>query len=409
MDYELRPVTRDEIGAFVRTDLAAFGEGKPDPARMELEWTNLELDRTLAAFDGGEIVGTGRLFSFELTLPGLATLPVAAVSWIGVLPTHRRRGILTAIKRRQLDDAAERGECMAVLLASEGLIYRRFGYGIASTWMTAELERRHSAFLHPVTTGGRVRLVDEDTARKVLPELFDRARRVQPGAVQRVDAWWADQFFWREREGLGGRFFAVYEAPGGTLDAYVAYRIEKRWENVARNTLVVDDMVSVTPQARAVLWRYVCDVDLIETIRAFPIPVDDPLRWLLVEFRRLRVTRLGDGLWVRLLDVPAALTARSYSGSGRVVFDVHDAFRPEGGAAGRFALEAGPEGATATHTNAEPDLVLGVADLGAAYLGGVSFSALARAGLIEERIPGALSRADVMFRSEPQPYAMTWF
>jgi predicted acetyltransferase len=298
---------------------------------------------------------------------------------------------------------------MAVLLASEGLIYRRFGYGVATMWMTAELDRRHSAFLHPVTAGGRVRLVDEDAARKFLPDVFDRARRLQPGAVQRVDAWWPDQLFWREADERGARFAAVYEAPGGTLDGYVVYRVDRRWDHFGRNTLVVEDLVSVSPGARAVLWRFVCDVDLIETIRVLGMPVDDPLRWLLVDSRRLRVTRLADALWVRILDSETALELRGYAASGRLVLDVHDELRPDGDAVGRFALDAGPDGATATRTTSEADLVLDIADLGAAYLGGVTFSSLARAGLVEERTPGALARADAMFHCEPQPYAMTWF
>ena len=223
-DFLLRPVTRDELPAFTRTDLIAFGE-RTDPPRLELDWTSLELDRTLAAFDGDEIVGTGRLFSFELTMPGGKLLPAAAVSWIAVLPTHRRQGILTAIKTQQLEDAAERGEPLAMLYASEAGIYRRFGYGISSSTMSVSIERRHSAFLHPVP-GGRVRLVEEDAARKLFPEIFDRARRVQPGAVQRVDAWWPDQFFWPDPDDKGTAFYCVYESPEGVLDGYAAYRFE---------------------------------------------------------------------------------------------------------------------------------------------------------------------------------------
>src|SRR6266511_2646521 len=185
-DFEIRPVTPDEVEAYTRAPLAAFGETL-DPDRFKLEWTHYELDRTLAAFDDGEIVGTGRLYSLELTLPGGALEPVAAVSWISVLPTHRRQGILTAIMGRELDDTVARGESMAVLHASEGGIYRRFGYGIATSSISFTLPRQHAAFLRPPPEGGRVRLVDEETARKVFPDIFDRARRQQPGAVSRVD------------------------------------------------------------------------------------------------------------------------------------------------------------------------------------------------------------------------------
>lgn len=407
-DFELRPVTAEEVPAFTSVDLAAFGERPSDPARLELEWTSLELDRTLAAFDGDEIVGTGRLFSFELTMPGGRLLPAAAVSWIAVLPTHRRRGILSAIKQCQLDDAAERGEPLAMLYASEGGIYRRFGYGIATSSMSITVDTRHSAFLQPVP-GGRVRLVEEDEARKLLPEIFDRVRRAQPGAVQRVDAWWPDQFFWHEHDERGTRFYCVCESPEGRLDGYAAYRTEMRWDNGAQGTVHVRDLVTLTPAARAVLWRYLLDVDLTEKLSAWVVPLDEPLRWLLAESRRMRVTRLGESLWLRVLDAPAALTARTYRVPGRVVFDVRDGFRPDGGAAGRFELDGGPDGADARRTNREPDLVLAVPELGAILLGGVRPSTLARAGLVDERTPGSLARADAMLAVEPLPFSMTDF
>jgi len=335
---------------------------------------------------------------------------VAAVSWIGVLPTHRRRGILTAIMGRHLDDAAERGEALAVLHASEGVIYRRFGFGVGVTSTGFSLDRRHSAFLRPVPEGGRVRIVDEGTARKVFPEIFDRARRAQPGAVSRVDQWWSDQFFYTDKKEEGVWFYATYESAGRTLDGYVAYRIIQKWgDGVARNTLDVGDLMTVNDEARTVLWRYLCDVDLVETITGGTGQVDEPLRWLLAESRRFQVNRMAEGLWVRVLDSPAVLAARRYAVPGRVVFDVVDSFRPDGAAAGRFALDGGPDGAEVTRTDAEAELVLDIADLGAAYLGGVRFSTLARAGLVEERTPGALARADLMFQSEPAPAALTWF
>jgi predicted acetyltransferase len=406
-DFVLRPVTRDELTDFAMTPLTAFGE-RFEPARFELDWTSVELDRTLAAFEGDKIVGTGRLYSLELTMPGRRLLPTAGVSWIAVLPTHRRRGILTAIKRTQLDDAADRGEALAILYASESGIYRRFGYGISTSSMSVSVERRHSGFVNPVPDG-RVRLVEEDDARKLFPDIFDRARRIQPGAVQRVDAWWPDEFFWRDHDEKGTRHYCVCESPDGSLDGYSAYRFEASWDNNPNATVHVTDLVTVSSAARAVLWRYLLDVDLVDTIKAWVVPVDEPLRWLLRESRRMRVTRLGDSLWVRVLDAPAALSARTYATPGRLVFEIADPVRPDGDAAGRFVLDGGPDGAEARRTSDEPDLVLEVAELGGILLGGVRPSALARAGLVDERTPGALAVADAMFAVEPLPFSMTDF
>jgi predicted acetyltransferase len=224
-----------------------------------------------------------------------------------------------------------------------------------------------------------------------------------------VDAWWPDQFFWPDPDDKGTRFYCVYESPGGGLDGYAAYRFEARWGNGPEGTLHVTDLVTVTPEGRAVLWRYLLDVDLVETIKAWVVPVDEPLRWLLREPRRMEVTRLGEGLWVRVLDAPAALAARTYATPARIVFEVVDEFRPHGGAAGRVALDGGPDGADARRTTDEPDLVLGVAELGGILLGGVRPSALARAGLVDERAPGALAVADAMFAVEPLPFSMTDF
>jgi len=410
VSFELRPIISDEIPEFVGVCVAGFGESV-DPARMGLDWTTAELDRSVAAVVDGQIAGTGRLYSFEVVVPGLEVVPAAAVSWIAVLPTHRRQGILTGIMGRHLDDAVDRGEALAILHASEGTIYRRYGYGTASFVLSGRVDRPHSAFLLPVDDPGRNRLVDDAAARKALPDIFDRAWRRRPGAVSRPDYWWEDHVFYldkRKQEGTG--FFVVHEDAGGVPDGYAVYRSKPAWEEgVSRNRLEVEDLVTVTDTARASLWRYLFDVDLVQTIEIHDAPVDEPLRWLLAESRRFHVNRYADSLWVRLLDVPAALSARRYAVEGRLVFEIRDARRPDGEAAGRFALDGGPDGAACTRTDDEPDLSLDVADLGAIYLGGVAPSTLAAAGLIDEHAPGVLTRADTMFVTHPVPFTMTDF
>jgi predicted acetyltransferase len=408
MSFLVRPIGADEFDDFARAEFAAFGEHLPSEEHPA--WATGELDRTLAVFDGDEVVGTGRIYSLELTLPGGAVVPTAAISAIGVLPTHRRRGILSAIMRQQLDDAAARGESTAALTASEGTIYRRFGYGVATLHASFSLDRRHSAFLPDVRIEGRCRLIAEDDARKVMPEIFERARRAQPGAISRPDTWWPSQYFVFDeaKVGSGPSFHVVHEAPTGELDGYVTYTIEDDWGNgIARNRLGVRELTTTGPAARRALWRYIGDVDLVETIRVWNAPADEPLRWMLRESRRMQFSRLHDHLWIRLLDVPAALAERRFAVEGGLVMEVHDEFRPAAG--GRFRLTGGPDGAECVRTETTPDLVCKTTELASLYLGGVRAGELARAGLIEEATAGAVARADAMFAVDPLPYSQTWF
>ena len=200
----------------------------------------------------------------------------------------------------------------------------------------------------------------------------------------------------------------TYTARSGQVDGAAYYRVQSRWEDgLPAGTLLLRELIAVTPEAHAALWRYCLNVDLVQTVRATVRPVDEPLRWLLAEPRRLRTTALYDDLWVRLVDIPAALAARRYATTGRLVLDVADPFCPEN--AGRYELEAGPDGAACRPTTAAADLALDVADLGAAYLGGVRFGTLAQAGRVAELETEALARADALFTSEPAPWCATPF
>jgi predicted acetyltransferase len=238
--------------------------------------------------------------------------------------------------------------------------------------------------------------------------VFERVRHTEPGAVSRTDSWWNDVFFMPGPE-RGARFYAVHESPAGEIDGGVAYRIKEGWtRGVSRNELSVSDLLAASPEVRLALWRFVFDIDLIETIDA-SAAVDDPVRHALREGRRAVVDQWTDLLWVRLLDVPGALGARQYAVDGRIVLEVEDDFRPDGGAAGRFVLETGPDGAASHPTDDAPDLTLGVADLGALYLGGTACSTLAGAGLVREHTSGAVARADAMFVAHPAPFTSTNF
>ncbi len=384
---------------------------------MEYQRGMMEFDRSLVARDsdlGNRIVATAAAYSLELTLPGGTMIPAGGVTWVGVLPTHRRRGLLTSLMRRQLDDIAARGEALAVLTASESSIYGRFGYGMASFAASFEIARRHADFTEraqSIGATGRVNLIEHEEALDILPGVYERVRAEQPGAVSRSPQYW--QGYLRDPyeidEGFGPRFYVTYVSAAGTLDGAAFYRIMNSWHHgIASNILSVNELLAVTPVAYAAMWRYLLSVDLVETIRTARRPVDEPLRWLLSDPRRLRCTRLGDDLWVRILDIPAALSARSYRTEDRIIFEVTDAFRPQ--SSGRYLLEAGTDGSTCrSDTRTEADLALDMTDLAAVYLGNASFSALARAGRVVELTPGALTRADLLFSTDRAPYCGTPF
>lgn len=410
MDSGIRAVTGDELDELIRVDQAAFGGGMPDDDSLADLRKALAPDRTRAVFEGGRMVASSASLPFELTLPGLTTVAASGITMVGVLPTHRRRGLLTAMMGALLDDAARRGEPVSILLASESLIYGRFGFGLASSHTWVELARRHGALLPTAPSAGRVTLVDKVEAAKVLPGVLDRARRCRPGDVTRPGAWWDGLFRDPEknRNGGGPAFYAVHESPGGEADGYAVYRVKHNWDDGSPSgRLMVVEIVGVDGAAEADLWRYLCSVDLVEVLEIDNRPVDDPLRWMLVDPRRLVVKGCADWLWVRVLDVEAALSARRYATAGRVVLEVADAFRP--GAGGRFELEGGPDGAACRRTDAGADLALSAEELGALYLGGVGASTLAAAGRLVERTDGALARAGAMFTSDPAPFCRTHF
>jgi predicted acetyltransferase len=409
MSLEIRPITPDEFGEYMIAEGAAFG-GRPTDAELEQRRAAFEHERSLAAFEDRRIVGTAGAYAMELTLPGGVQLAVPGVSWVSVLPTHRRRGILTALKRQQLEDIASEGHPLAMLTASESAIYGRFGYGIASSFMTLEIDRLYGRFAPPRELVGRLRLLEHEPGREALAAVYDRVRRSQPGAVRR------DPWYWQwllnnphvPLEGQGPRFYLAYETPDGAIEGAAHYRIKGEWtDGLPNGTLVLRELYAATPEAYAALWSHCLNVDLVRTVRAINRPVDDPIRWVLADPRRLRVTALSDDLWLRVLDVPRALAARRYSARDALTLEVHDAFRSE--TAGRYVLDGGPEGAECRRTDQTPDLALAMSDLGAAYLGGVSFTTLARAGRVRELTEGALRRADALFTAGRAPYCGTPF
>lgn len=408
MDIEIRPIEADELAAFARAEHVPFGEHFRDEG-IDVVRGLTELDRTLAAVDDGAIVGTAAAITSQLTLPGATTAPVAAVTAVGVLPTHRRRGLLTSMMRQQLLDVRERGEPLAALGASESVIYGRFGYGVATYMASMQIEREHAAFLCAVDVPGRLRLLDKADAPSLLPPIFERHRLAQHGQVERTPGLWnwiLSDHEWN-RHGATALFFVVHEDDQGRADGYAMYRIRRRGEEaVPRATVVVEEIVGDRPEIEAALWQFVLDIDLTQRVELLARLTGAPLRWWLADPRRLRTTNAWDQLWVRVLDVAAALSARRYRAEGSVVLEVHDGFL---GGVGCFRLEAGPDGADCRATDAEADLALGAGELGSVLLGGVSLASLAEAGRVDELHVGARARADLLFGTDTLPYCTTDF
>lgn len=410
MGWEIRAAGVDELAAVVRASALAFGF-QPNVERIDEARDFLELDRVVVAVDGEEIVGTAGALSLEVTVPGPASVRTAGVTYVGVLPSHRRRGILTALMGRVMDDARRREEPLCTLLASESSIYRRFGYGVAVMQSRVEIERAHARLRQPVAVGGRTRMIEPAEMAAALAPLHDRYRRHQPGEIGRNASLWTARLREPEieRGGASRRFAVVWEDGARRDDGYVLYRIKPDWsEGLPAYTLSVDELVAVRAEVRAALWRYCFDVDLVSMITASNLAVDEPLRWMLADPRRLRVTGVKDSLWIRILDVVPTLSARTYAASGRLVIEVIDERCPD--VAGRYRIEGGGgEPAACRRTTELPDLSMDVAELASTYLGGVRFATLEQAGLVAELVPGAVARAEMMFAIAPGPTCCTTF
>jgi predicted acetyltransferase len=399
MAFEVRPTQDlDEYTAAVFAIGQYFGM-VPTTERMERSVAQVGLDRMHAAWSDGSVVGGAAAFTFKLTVPG-GDLPTAGVSVVGVYPTHRRRGVLRALMRAQLDDAHERGEPLAALWASEETIYGRFGYGLAAFSGEIAVPREYTTFTLATEPEGTLRLLEPEDALDTVPPVFERVRLQWPGMFSRNHLWWQNREIddpKERREGAGPKRWVVYES-GGSIEGYAVYRHKPGFDGgTSTAELSVVEALGATPAAMRDLWGYLLAIDWVATVKTQLIPPDHPLFLLLATPRRLRY-RMGDGIWVRLVDIGPALSGRKYSAEGTIVFDVVDDFCPWN--EGRWKLADG----MAERTGDEPDLKLPVQSLGSAFLGGVSFAALARAGRVEELRAGAIGRADGLFRWDRHPW-----
>jgi predicted acetyltransferase len=396
--FEARPVRdRDEFArAFF--GIGQYFEGRLPPDDMLDRWLQyFELERMHAAFEGDEIVGGAGAFTFDMSVPG-GSLPCAGVTVVGVYPTHRRRGALRAMMDAQLADVHQRGEPIAALWASEETIYGRFGYGLGAWAGEMTIERAGNAFARPLVPRGRVRFVTPEEARELFPPIHEMLRGQRPGVFHRSGPWWElRQLRLPPEQETNPKRFVVLEVDG-RAEAYASVRLHGKFDNgIATGRTEVIEAIGSNPEATAELWRFLLDIDWSATTTIGIVPPDHPLFLLLANPRRSGY-RMIDGLWIRLVDVGAALCGRAYSGEGRFVFEVRDATCPWN--AGRWLLEGG----RATRTEEAPDLALDVDALGSAYLGAISFSQLRDALRVEELRPGAVGAADALFAWRPLPW-----
>ncbi len=407
----IRRLSAEELVGFVETAGTAFLDPAKDVAKVADELRALwDLDRTWGAFDGARMCGTFRSFVTEMTLPGATRVPAAAMSGVSVLPTHRRRGIMRAMVAAEHAAARDRGEAIGILYAAEYPIYGRFGYGPATQEGTWTLDARAATFIKPPM--GKVEVVKPDeTVRDGMKAVFEAWRLRTTGEIRRRDhSWDFDLALRPDHWGEDWKgFLALHRDDDGALDGYVRYsRAGDKWEQgQPRNAVKVDELHATTDQAYNTLWRFLAETDWVATVSAERRSPAERLPWLLVNGRDVRLSDVGDAVWVRLLDVGRALEARTYDRAASLVIEVADAEAT--GGRSRWHLETDDGGATCRATDRSPDLTLDVSALGAAYLGGVDLRDAVLTRGADEHRSGALAEAGRLLRTGDVPWCSTFF
>jgi predicted acetyltransferase len=377
-----------------------FEEGVADVERLAYE-----PERGLVARRDGEVVGTAAIFTRQLSVPG-ALVSAGHVTFVGVRPTARRQGVLTRFMRRQMEDMQAAGEPIAVLWASEGRIYQRFGYGSACRHIVINADSREVRITAP--TGGRLREGTPTDLREAMVKVYDQVYAVRPGRSERAARHWDYRLadppsFRRDQTPLR---VLIHEGDTG-VDGYALWRATSKWEvGVPAGEVRALEVVAADPVGYATLWNFLLTVDLTRRTQLRIAAMDEPLQYLVNEPRRLGLG-VGDGLWLRIVDVAAALAARRYAAPIDVVLEIEDAFLPAN--AGRWQLTGSPESATCVPSSEEPDLTCDVQALGAAFLGGTALSTLAEGGQVRERRPGALAAASTAFGWHHSPSVIEVF
>jgi predicted acetyltransferase len=400
MKWDVRScASLEELRAAVAPIWQYFGLSVPSDEQFDRIGRVLPAERMDAVWENGRAVGGAGALPFTLAIPG-ARIPAAGVTAVAVLPTHRRRGVLTALMRAQLDACRQRGESVAYLWATEDTIYGRFGYGVASFTAEIDVARERSAFHTSFEPAGETRLVAIPEAEAIIAPIYERVAATTAGMFARSPEWWRARSLtdphWRRRG--GGEMQCVVIESGRAVTAYALYRLNVAFDRgVQTGSVEVIEAMGDSPEATRTLWRFLLDIDWLARVRAALLPIDHPLLLLAAEPRRLRVN-VRDGLWVRLVDVERALSRRAYAAHDAVVVDVRDAFCPWN--EGRWSIGA----SGVARANRPAELACDVTALGSVYLGGFTWTQLVQAGRVEELHSGAVRRADGLFRTDRAPW-----
>jgi predicted acetyltransferase len=406
MPIEVGLARPEDAAEYALTFGSAFSHAA-DAERWGEHLRDVGYDRSHAAWDGGQLVGTAQAWRLRTSVPGGADLGAAGICAVAVRPTDRRRGVLRALMRRQLDDIRAWGEPLAILWATDAGIYGRFGYGLATYRCVMDLDRDHAVFREPAPPLGRTRLVDVDEALALFPPIYERLRPETPGLLARSETWWLERCLGGRAPKGDPRFLLLLELEGAPA-GYAIYRAHNQQDDraIPVGWVEASEVIGTSPAAARELWRTLFGVDLMDRIRAPRLPPDHLLLRAVAQPRRMRID-LRDGLFLRLVELAAALEGRSYDVDGAVVLEVRDDFCPWNAGRWRLAVEGGR--GRLVRSAASADLALDVAALGAAYLGGVTFAQLARAGQVDQLSADGLVRAGRLFRADVAPWCADGF
>jgi predicted acetyltransferase len=411
VEPELKYVTNATFKEFHGAIARGFQE-EPQPELLELDRKDWDFARMFGFKVGRRWVATCGDFERRLTVPGGEAVPTAAVTVVTVHPPYRRRGLLTRMMTHQLERVAERGEALAVLWASESLIYGRFGYGPASSRAVLKGRNRQLQYLPGIDVSGSVDEVTREDFLKLAKPLHESMRSEHPGAFERDELIWEYAVFDMPfaRRGASELRYVVHFDEAGDADGFATYRFKEEFDDFPEGEVRIKEVWADDAGAHAGLWRYLLDLDLARSFRHWNAPVDEPLRYLVSDARAVQ-TQITDNLYLRVVDVEAALRARKYAAGIELVIEVEDPLLPDNNGRYRIVTDGDPTGSSAevTRVSSRPDLTMGVLELGTVYLGGVPLEQLHRVRRVVEHTPGAVAAATTAFGWHRAPWCPDMF